>query len=116
MPGGSILWLSIFFAVLGLILLMVLACLYKLMLAIGRLDRRLEKLALHLRDLNLYDLHPAVPGVFGTDTEFEHVGEGGTDALLTPTALTGRPSTPAGNSSGQQASDNGADTSSEPAC
>ncbi len=75
--------LSIYFLLLGLILLVILLFLYKLTMAIGRLDRRLEQLAGHLRDLNLYDLHPGGDEVLGDATEIEP-DENSTDSTLTP--------------------------------
>ena len=75
--------LSVYFLLLGLILLVILLFLYKLTMAIGRLDRRLEQLAGHLRDLNLYDLHTGGDGVLGEATEIE-ADEDATDGRLTP--------------------------------
>lgn len=62
---------SMYFLVVALILLVMLVFLYKLTMSISRLDGRLEQLARHLRDLNLYDFHSAEPGMLGVETEFE---------------------------------------------
>lgn len=64
-------FVSLCFVLIALILLVVLTFLYKLTLAMGRLDKRLERLTLHLRDLNLYDLHPEDENLFGGETEME---------------------------------------------
>lgn len=63
--------ISVYFLVIAIILLVVLVFLYKLMLAVGRLDRRLEQFARHLRDLNLYDFQPGAAGMFAEATEME---------------------------------------------
>lgn len=88
MLDNPILLVSLFFVVLSLILLVVLVFLYKLALAVGRLDRRLEKLARHLRDLNLYDLQPAemAEDIFGPETEMESGAGTATDAMAGPAA------------------------------
>ena len=76
-------FVSLYFLVLALILLVVLVFLYRLMLAINRLDRRVDQFARHLRDLNLYDLQPPEAGVFSPETEVDGAG-------TTPAAPSGR--------------------------
>jgi len=95
---------TVYFLIEALILLVVLVFLYKLMLAIGRLDRRLEQLARHLRDLNLYELQPEEDGVFGEATEVES-GADATDGDVDAGEEGG--ATPA---SGRRASRAGTDT------
>ncbi|MBN2711045.1 MAG: hypothetical protein JXR97_01225 [Planctomycetes bacterium] len=80
--NDSTLLTSVFFVTLALIMLVVLAFLYRLTLAIGRLDRRLEQLTRHLRDLNLYDMQPKeIEGVFGPETEMDSKYGTATDPL-----------------------------------
>ncbi|MCX7934038.1 MAG: hypothetical protein N3A66_02125 [Planctomycetota bacterium] len=64
-------FVSLYFVILALILLVVLVFLYRLTLAINRLDARIEQFARHLRDLNLYDLNVGGTGVLGSETEVE---------------------------------------------
>lgn len=84
---------TFYFVLIALILLVILVFLYKLTLAMGRLDRRLEQLVRHLRDLNLYDFHHEEGEVLGEATELERRsgsdgGEFGeadsTDSAITP--------------------------------
>ncbi len=64
-------FVSLYFVILALILLIVLVFLHRLTLAINRLDDRIEQFARHLRDLNLYDLNVGGTGVLGSETEVE---------------------------------------------
>ncbi len=84
---------TFYFVLIALILLVILVFLYKLTLAMGRLDRRLEQLVRHLRDLNLYDFHHEEGEVLGEATEVERrsgadegdLGEAdSTDSAITP--------------------------------
>jgi len=71
---------------LALLLLVVLVFLYKIMIALGGLDRRLEQFGRHLRDLNLVDLHAPDAGILGTATDLDLGGTRGgtTGELRTP--------------------------------
>lgn len=73
MPESMVL---LFIVVFALIFLVILTFLYRLTLAIGRLEKRLEYLGRHLWEANLYELGPE-PAVFGLETELESVSEDG---------------------------------------
>ncbi len=79
---------SLYFLVVALILFLVLVFVYKMMMAIGKLDKRLEQLAHHLRDLNLYEFHPGENGIFGPETELGRAADRSTDESLTPSGAT----------------------------
>ncbi len=62
---------GIFFVIIATVTVVVLFFLYRLMISIGRLDRRLDQLTRHLRDLNLYDFAAAEVKVLAGETELE---------------------------------------------
>jgi len=80
-------FVSLYFVILALILLIVLVFIYRLTLAINRLDERIEQFARHLRDLNLYDLNVGGTGVLGSETEVD--GEGSDDTSPTAVPVSG---------------------------
>jgi len=83
---------SLYFLVVALILFLVLVFVYKMMMAIGKLDKRLEQLAHHLRDLNLYEFHPGENGIFGRNRSFARslvfAASGGPASRCTAIAIT----------------------------
>lgn len=72
--------LAVFIIVIVILLLVVLTFLYKLTVATGRLQARLEQVIAHLRGLDIAEsAHPS-PTIFGLETELQHANEDLTDS------------------------------------